>query len=114
MDTWSDRQLTMMEVCIIIFNNLTSSQFTTKIDIHNKINRKPRRHVVTIFQKQSNYKQLTFNQIQAGGNGKVKEFFRKHGVPDGVGIKEKYNTRAAQLFKEKVVAQVDVSEPIIY
>lgn len=38
----------------------------------------------------------------------MKEFFRKHGVPDGVGIKEKYNTRAAQLFKERVAAKVDV------
>ena len=51
--------------------------------------------------------------MKAGGNAKVKEFFRKHGVADGVGIKEKYNTRAAQMFKERVAAKVDVCSTVV-
>jgi len=49
-------------------------------------------------------KQLSM--MEAGGNTKTKEFFRKYGVADA-SIRDKYNTKAARLFKEKVLAQVE-------
>jgi hypothetical protein len=49
-------------------------------------------------------KQLSM--MQAGGNGKARAFFRTHGI-DGMGIKEKYNTKPAAMYREKILAQIE-------
>ena len=93
MDTWSDKQLAMMEVPQII---------SCFLFVH--------AYIMFVYFSSTFSSSITYlTHVQAGCNGTVKEFFRKHGVPDGVGIREKYNTRAAQLFKERVLAQVEVN-----
>lgn len=47
------------------------------------------------------------SMMQVGGNSKAKAFFRSHGIADSVGIKERYATKAATLYKEKILATVE-------
>ncbi|KYQ93843.1 putative alpha-amylase [Tieghemostelium lacteum] len=43
----------------------------------------------------------------AGGNNNCKEFFKKHGVPEDATIKNKYSTRGAALYKDKISAMAE-------
>eukprot|EP00164_Ancoracysta_twista_P003431 GFYU01004576.1.p1 GENE.GFYU01004576.1~~GFYU01004576.1.p1 ORF type:complete len:537 (+),score=138.72 GFYU01004576.1:35-1645(+) len=44
--------------------------------------------------------------MKVSQNGKLRQFFKQHGVPDGAKGETKYNTRAAQLYKQKLNHEV--------
>jgi ADP-ribosylation factor GTPase-activating protein 1 len=46
-------------------------------------------------------------RMQAGGNGKLNTFFQQYGVPKHTDIKEKYNSKPAEFYREKIRAEVD-------
>jgi len=46
-------------------------------------------------------------RMQAGGNGSLNTFFTKYGVTKHTDIKEKYNSKAAEFYREKIRADVD-------
>ena len=50
------------------------------------------------------WKDLQLEKMKAGGNGRAKEFFLSQpDFHDGMSMQEKYNTKAAALYKDKVV-----------
>ncbi|KAF8068451.1 maoI [Scenedesmus sp. PABB004] len=46
-------------------------------------------------------------KMQAGGNGALNEFFKQYGVPKHTEIRDKYNNRVAEIYREKVKAAVE-------
>eukprot|EP00441_Pelagodinium_beii_P021053 CAMPEP_0197668100 /NCGR_PEP_ID=MMETSP1338-20131121/68254_1 /TAXON_ID=43686 ORGANISM="Pelagodinium beii, Strain RCC1491" /NCGR_SAMPLE_ID=MMETSP1338 /ASSEMBLY_ACC=CAM_ASM_000754 /LENGTH=291 /DNA_ID=CAMNT_0043247457 /DNA_START=117 /DNA_END=989 /DNA_ORIENTATION=+ len=42
--------------------------------------------------------------MEMGGNQKLQDFFREHGIPDSMPITEKYNTRAADWYRRNLQA----------
>jgi ADP-ribosylation factor GTPase-activating protein 1 len=46
-------------------------------------------------------------RMQAGGNGSLNTFFAQYGVTKHTDIKEKYNSKAAEFYREKIRADVD-------
>lgn len=46
-------------------------------------------------------------RMQLGGNGKLNSFLSQYGVDKHVEIKEKYNSKAAEFYREKLRADVD-------
>ena len=46
-------------------------------------------------------------RMQAGGNGSLNTFFSQYGVTKHTDIKEKYNSKAAEFYREKIRAEVD-------
>jgi ADP-ribosylation factor GTPase-activating protein 2/3 len=46
--------------------------------------------------------QTQLRMMEAGGNEKARQFFRQHGVLDNTKIDSKYNSRAAELYREKL------------
>lgn len=46
-------------------------------------------------------------KMQAGGNGKLNAFFQQHGVDKAVDIKVKYNNRVAEVYRDKIRAEVE-------
>ncbi|GLC36235.1 hypothetical protein PLESTB_001365500 [Pleodorina starrii] len=49
-------------------------------------------------------------KMQLGGNAKLNAFLKQYGVEKNVDIKEKYNTRAAEFYREKLRAAVEGRE----
>lgn len=47
------------------------------------------------------WKEEQAQNMQIGGNAKAKRFFRQYNI-DSLPIKEKYNTKAAEIYKEMV------------
>jgi ADP-ribosylation factor GTPase-activating protein 1 len=41
-------------------------------------------------------------RMQAGGNDKLNNFFAQYGVSKHTEIREKYNSKAAEFFREKI------------
>eukprot|EP00227_Mantoniella_beaufortii_P021245 CAMPEP_0197581354 /NCGR_PEP_ID=MMETSP1326-20131121/4897_1 /TAXON_ID=1155430 /ORGANISM="Genus nov. species nov., Strain RCC2288" /LENGTH=138 /DNA_ID=CAMNT_0043145247 /DNA_START=175 /DNA_END=588 /DNA_ORIENTATION=- len=50
---------------------------------------------------------IQLKKMQAGGNSDLNNFLKKYGVDKGCDPKIKYNTRAAEAFKEKVQATAE-------
>ena len=46
-------------------------------------------------------------KMRAGGNDALNAFLERHGVPRRTAIKEKYNSDAARVFREKVAAEAN-------
>jgi ADP-ribosylation factor GTPase-activating protein 1 len=46
-------------------------------------------------------------KMQAGGNAKLNDFFRQHGVDKATDIRVKYNNRAAEVYRDKIRAEVE-------
>jgi ADP-ribosylation factor GTPase-activating protein 1 len=46
-------------------------------------------------------------RMQLGGNSKFNNFISPYGIPKNTEIKEKYNTKAAEFYREKIRAEVD-------
>lgn len=46
-------------------------------------------------------------KMQCGGNAKMNDFFKQYGVDKYMDIKEKYNSRAAEIYREKLRAEVE-------
>jgi ADP-ribosylation factor GTPase-activating protein 1 len=46
-------------------------------------------------------------RMQLGGNSKFNNFISPYGIPKNTDIKEKYNTKAAEFYREKIRAEVD-------
>lgn len=46
-------------------------------------------------------------KMQCGGNGKMNSFFQQYGVDKYIDIAEKYNTQAAEVYRDKLRAEVD-------
>ncbi|GBF93446.1 hypothetical protein Rsub_06579 [Raphidocelis subcapitata] len=46
-------------------------------------------------------------KMQAGGNGKLNEFFARYGIDKATDIKTKYNNRVAEIYRDKVRAEVE-------
>ncbi|KAG2483137.1 hypothetical protein HYH03_017983 [Edaphochlamys debaryana] len=46
-------------------------------------------------------------KMQCGGNGKLNSFLQSYGIPKSMDIKDKYNSRAAEFFREKLRAEVE-------
>lgn len=46
-------------------------------------------------------------KMQCGGNGKLNSFLKQYGVEKSTDIKDKYNSRAAEFFREKLRAEVE-------
>jgi hypothetical protein len=56
-------------------------------------------------------KNQELKMMEAGGNANAKAFFRDHGVADGsLKVDAKYQTRAAQLYKNKLRDSQDESK----
>ncbi|PNH08809.1 ADP-ribosylation factor GTPase-activating protein AGD7 [Tetrabaena socialis] len=49
-------------------------------------------------------------KMQAGGNGKLNAFLKQYGVEKGMDIKDKYNTKAAEFFRDQLRAQLEGRE----
>lgn len=47
--------------------------------------------------------------MELGGNARLKAFFRHHGIPDSMPIKEKYNTRAAEWYRRNLKSLIEGS-----
>lgn len=46
-------------------------------------------------------------RMQKGGNAKLNSFLLEYGIQKGMDIKEKYNSKAAEFYREKLRAEVD-------
>lgn len=46
-------------------------------------------------------------KMQCGGNAKLNDFLKQYGVDKYMDIKEKYNSRAAEIYREKLRAEVE-------
>lgn len=46
-------------------------------------------------------------RMQLGGNGKLNAFLEQYGIPKSTDIKDKYNSKAAEFYREKIRAEVD-------
>eukprot|EP00878_Enallax_costatus_P020982 GHUV01022198.1.p1 GENE.GHUV01022198.1~~GHUV01022198.1.p1 ORF type:complete len:327 (+),score=91.67 GHUV01022198.1:646-1626(+) len=46
-------------------------------------------------------------KMQAGGNGALNDFFKQYGVDKYTDIKDKYNNRVAEIYREKIKAAVE-------
>lgn len=46
-------------------------------------------------------------KMQIGGNGKVNAFLQQYGISKDTDIKVKYNSRAAELYREKIKAEME-------
>lgn len=46
-------------------------------------------------------------KMQCGGNSAMNEFFQKYGVQKHTDIKDKYNSQAAEFYREKIKAEVE-------
>eukprot|EP00882_Tetradesmus_deserticola_P004700 GHRQ01004954.1.p1 GENE.GHRQ01004954.1~~GHRQ01004954.1.p1 ORF type:complete len:417 (+),score=199.33 GHRQ01004954.1:225-1475(+) len=46
-------------------------------------------------------------KMQAGGNGVLNDFFRQYGVGKNTDIRDKYNSRVAEIYREKIKAAVE-------
>eukprot|EP01113_Clastostelium_recurvatum_P019635 TRINITY_DN2318_c0_g1_i2.p1 TRINITY_DN2318_c0_g1~~TRINITY_DN2318_c0_g1_i2.p1 ORF type:complete len:479 (-),score=160.40 TRINITY_DN2318_c0_g1_i2:960-2396(-) len=58
------------------------------------------------------WKPAELKTMEMGGNAPANEFFRQHGVTYGSQkIEEKYNTRAAQMYRQKLKGLVDGPQP---
>ena len=49
------------------------------------------------------WKEEQYTKMKMGGNGKAREFFKTYGI-DGLPIRAKYHTKAADLYREKLAA----------
>lgn len=57
------------------------------------------------------WKPQQLRMMELGGNGKLEAFFREHGIPDRMPIKQKYNTRAAEWYRKNLRSLADGSSP---
>ncbi|KAI3644845.1 hypothetical protein MP228_011009 [Amoeboaphelidium protococcarum] len=51
------------------------------------------------------WKEEQHNKMKVGGNDKARQFFEKYGI-QGMSITQKYQTKAADLYKEKLLAEM--------
>jgi ADP-ribosylation factor GTPase-activating protein 1 len=48
--------------------------------------------------------------MQLGGNQRFKDFFREHGIPEDMQIRQKYSTRAAEWYRRNLRAEAEGTE----
>ena len=77
MDSWSAKQIKMMEVCVCVVAPAAQPHHTRGAHMG--------------------------SHGQVGGNGKLRQWFEKHGVLD-LPTSDKYNTPEAELYRERCVA----------
>ncbi len=53
------------------------------------------------------WNELQLKKMQVGGNGKMNGFFEKYGVSKGTGIVDKYNSPAAEFYREVIKAAAE-------
>jgi ADP-ribosylation factor GTPase-activating protein 1 len=83
MDAWSDKQIRMMQVCG--WGAAPCAQL----------------HALLLLPRRSGLFAAPL-VVQLGGNAKLIAFFTEHGV-NSLSIKEKYNSPAAELYRERYV-----------
>lgn len=49
--------------------------------------------------------------MELGGNARLNDFFKKHGIPDDMPIVQKYNTRAAEWYRKNLRAEAEGEAP---
>lgn len=57
------------------------------------------------------WKPIHLRMMELGGNRRFHEFLRLHGVPDGMPIRQKYRTRAADWYRENLRAIAEGTTP---
>lgn len=57
------------------------------------------------------WKPLHLRMMELGGNRRFREFLREHGVPEDLPIRQKYTTRAAEWYRENLLASAQGSKP---
>jgi len=55
-------------------------------------------------------KPVHLRMMELGGNRRFSEFLRSQGVPEGIPLREKYRTRAAEWYRKNLRAQAEESE----
>lgn len=53
------------------------------------------------------WSQEQLKKMQMGGNGRLNSFLKQYGIDKDMDIKEKYNSKAAEIFREMLKADVD-------
>lgn len=55
------------------------------------------------------WKEEQYKKMKNGGNYKAKKFFKEYGI-DGLPLRQKYHTKAAEIYKEKLAAECEGRE----
>jgi len=58
------------------------------------------------------WKPIHLMMMQLGGNRKFNDFLKEHGIPEDMPIREKYNTRAAEWYRENLSALAQGLQPL--